>query len=188
MNPKIKSLHPSLGNKSCGDILRYAAGFFINTFLGLCPPTLSPIVLRRFGATIGNGCRINRVSYINFYKNWFNNINIGNNVYIGDGTMLDLADQIVIGSNTTIAEKVLILTHTNVGYNSHPLKEILPDTYESVHINSGVFIGANSTILHGVTIGDNSIVGAMSLVRKDVEPYTIVAGIPAKVIGRTDAA
>ena len=114
----------------------------------------------------------------------FSNFEAGDNVYIGEETMIDLADKVVIGSNTTLAERVMVLTHTNVGYKDHPLKREFPDTYLSVTIGDGVFIGANALLMPGIKVGNGSVVGAKSLVLKDVEPNTVVAGVPAKFIRR----
>ena len=149
-------------------------------------PPIRTIILRFLGCKIKNHSRIYNISFLNFYKHGFKNLKIGDKVYIGPETMFDIADRVSIGSNTTIAARVLILTHMNVGYDDHPLKKHIPDKYASVNIGEGVFIGANTTIMPGITIGNNSIVGAMSLVLKNVESGTIVAGVPAKVIGRTD--
>ena len=73
-----------------------------------------------------------------------------------------------------------------VSFDDNPLKIVLPDNYSSVNIGDRVFIGVNSTIMPGVTIGNDCIIGAMSIVLKDVASGTIVAGVPAKVIGKTN--
>jgi acetyltransferase-like isoleucine patch superfamily enzyme len=178
-------IHRSLKNKSGKTLLRYLTGHIIaavaRSFLCLYP--LRAIVLRLAGSRIGSNSRIQNISFINFYKDGFGNFNAGDNVFIGAETMVDIAGKVIIGSDTTIAERAIILTHTNVGYDDHPLKKIFPDKYEQVRIGDGVFIGAGALIMPGVTIGDRSVVGAMSLVLKDVEGGVVVAGVPAKKIG-----
>ena len=100
-----------------------------------------------------------------------------------------------VGDQTAIAlmammdvffpEKIKIGANSIIGYNSTILThEYLLDEYRlgEVDIGSNVMIGANCTILPGVTIGDNAIVGAGSVVTKDVPAYTFVAGNPARSI------
>ncbi|HXY53912.1 MAG TPA: acyltransferase [Nitrospirota bacterium] len=181
-------IHRSLKNRGVKALLRYLTGHIIaavaRSFLCLYP--LRAMVLRLAGSRIGRNSRILNISFINFYKDGFSNFIAGDNVFIGAETMIDIAGNVTIGHNTTLAERVLILTHTNVGYNDHPLKEILQDKYAQVSIGDGVFIGAGALIMPGVTIGDKSVVGAMSLVLKDVAPGAVVAGVPAKVIGNIE--
>lgn len=57
-------------------------------------------------------------------------------------------------------------------------------TYAPIHIGKNVWIGANTTVLHGVTIGDGAVVAAGAVATKDVEPNTIVGGVPTKLIKR----
>jgi acetyltransferase-like isoleucine patch superfamily enzyme len=178
-------IHRSLKNKSGRTLVRYLTGHIIaavaRSFLCLYP--LRAMVLRLAGSRIGSNSRIQNISFINFYKDGFGNFVAGDNVFIGAETMVDIAGRVIIGNNTTIAERVIILTHTNVGYDDHPLKDIFRDKYEQVKIGDGIFIGAGALIMPGITIGDTSVVGARSLVLNDVPPGVVVAGVPAKIIG-----
>lgn len=70
--------------------------------------------------------------------------------------------------------------------NNHDLENRMIITCKPVHICRWGWIGAGATILPGITIGENSVVGAGSVVTKDVEPNTIVAGNPARVIRRIE--
>ena len=86
-------------------------------------------------------------------------------------------------------EKISVGDNTIIGYNTTILAhEYLTREYRlgEVRIGSNVMIGANCTILPGVTIGDNAVVGAGSVVHKDVEPGSFVAGNPLRVIRRAD--
>jgi acetyltransferase-like isoleucine patch superfamily enzyme len=89
---------------------------------------------------------------------------------------------ITIEDDVSLAGGVYILTHSNP---TTPLREILgPSSHvvKPVHIKKGAWITLNVVILPGVTIGENAIVSTGSVVRKDVAPYTIVGGNPAKFI------
>jgi lipopolysaccharide O-acetyltransferase len=98
---------------------------------------------------------------------------------------LGVADTVIIGDDTLIAQNVTIISHNHgvdpiseVKYHSQILSS------KPILIGSNVWIGQNAIILPGVTIGDTSIVAAGSVVTKNVETLTIVAGNPAKPIKR----
>jgi len=82
-------------------------------------------------------------------------------------------------------EKIKIGSNVVIGYNSTILcHEFLRNEYRigNVIIEDDVMVGANTTILPGVTIGKGAVVSACSLVNKDIPPYTFVGGVPARVI------
>lgn len=112
------------------------------------------------------------------YINYGKHTKIGKNVFINfDCTFLDLGG-ITIEDNVLIAPKVSLLSE------GHPLS---PQNRHSlmvghIHIKKNVWIGAGAIILHGVTIGENSIVAAGAVVSKDVPSNTLVGGVPAKFI------
>ncbi len=103
-------------------------------------------------------------------------VNIGKRVIIMNGCLMMSAGGITIEDDAQIAANVQLIS------NNHDLKERMVITCKPVHICRRVWIGAGATILPGVTIGENSVVGAGSVVTHDVEPNTIVAGNPARVI------
>lgn len=106
------------------------------------------------------------------------NIKIGEGTIIGYATFIDGRDTVSIGNHTDIASEVMIYS------SEHDISsEDFHATLAPVKIGDYVFIGPRSIILAGVTIGDGAIVGAGAVVTKDVEPYTIVGGVPAKMIG-----
>ena len=86
--------------------------------------------------------------------------------------------KIIIGNDVTITLGSVILSHSSVEPKLHPNEKQRTMTI----IEDGVFIGVNSVILPGVKIGKNAIIGAGSIVTKDVPPNAVVAGNPAKLI------
>jgi acetyltransferase-like isoleucine patch superfamily enzyme len=118
------------------------------------------------------------VVFTPLYINYGKHTKIGKNVFINfDCVFLDLGG-IIIEDNVLIAPKVSLLTegHPTSIEDRHSL---IP---KPIHIKKNAWIGANATILQGVTIGENSIIAAGSVVSKDVLDNTIVGGIPAKVL------
>lgn len=113
-----------------------------------------------------------------FHINYGKNTKIGKNVFINfDCVFLDFGG-ITIEDNVFIAPKVSLLSegHPVSPENRHSL------TVAPIHIKKNAWIGANATIMQGVTIGENAIVAAGAVVTKDVPEGTIVGGIPAKII------
>ncbi len=145
-------------------------------------PQLRVLFLRLLGARIGKNVILHDVKFFNYYREGFKGLTIGENSFIGDETMIDLADRVFIDSDVTIAERVLILTHTNVGYRDHPLQRFFPSFSKPVIIERGSFIGANVTILPGVNIKEFSFIAAGSVVTKDTSPFGLYAGVPARYI------
>lgn len=103
-------------------------------------------------------------------------VKIGNRVVVMPGCLMMGAGGITIEDDVLIAANVQLIS------NNHDLDNRNIITCKPVHIGRRAWIGAGSTILPGVTIGENSVVGAGSVVTKDVPPDTIVAGNPAKII------
>ena len=180
--------HRSMENKGLMMVVRYLLGFPLVSLSKsqLCLYPLRASLLRAAGCRIGKNARIYDISFFNFYREGFSNFTAGDNLFMGSETLIDLADKVTLGSNVTIAERVMILSHVNVGYDDHFLKKYYPDKYAPVKIGNDVFVGARAMIMPGVTIGDRSVIGAMSLVTEPVESGTVVAGIPAKVIRRIE--
>lgn len=88
--------------------------------------------------------------------------------------------------NVYIEDNVRIAMGTSIITNNHDFYEREILTIKDVYIKKNAWIGANSIILPGVTIGENAIIGAGSVVTRDVEANTIVAGNPAKPIKKLD--
>lgn len=113
-----------------------------------------------------------------FTTDYGKNIHVGKNVFINSGCRFQDQGGIFIGDDALIGHNVVLATlnHDIAPARRQALKPA------PIHIGKCVWIGSNSTILPGVTIGDNSIVAAGATVTKDVAANTIVGGVPAKVI------
>ena len=173
----------ALGEIGWGQALRF--GFYtvamIPYRLALVPQLRAPW-LRLLGAHLGRRVIVHDVRFFNLYRRGLSGLDVGEECFLGDECLLDLADGIRLERQVTLAERVLILTHTNVGYADHPLQEHFPAMAAPVVVESGSFIGANATILPGVRIGGGSFVAAGSVVKDDVPPGTLVGGVPARVL------
>lgn len=110
-------------------------------------------------------------------------VTIGDDFFIGTHCYVNGVAGLTIGSRVTIAHGTMIFTDS--GPNTSPLlQKRFPITAKEVKIGDDVWIGAGCMILPGVTIGSRSVIGAGSVVKDDVPSDTIVAGAPAKVIGK----
>lgn len=120
------------------------------------------------GARIGMDCNICAHTLIENDVVVGNRVTIKSGVYVWDGTTID--DDVFIGP---------CVAFTN---DKHPRSKVYPASFYKIHIHHNASIGANATILPGVTIGKFAMVGAGSVVTKDVPDYAVVVGNPAKVI------
>ena len=116
-------------------------------------------------------------------------VTIGNNVYINVGNVFMCTNApITIGDNVLIAPGVTMITGEHridvIGKYMFEIgeDEKLPENDLPIVVKGDNWIGANATILKGVTIGEGAVVAAGALVTKDVPPYAIVGGVPAKVL------
>lgn len=124
---------------------------------------------------IGNSCCFNSESGA---------IDIGDNTHFNHGVILGAdAGEIIIGKNVMIGPYV-VMRASNHRFDKVPDELIINQGHDSgkIFVCDDVWIGANVTILKGVTVGEHSIVAAGAVVTKDVPPCSIVAGVPAKVI------
>lgn len=167
--------------------LKKAIRFVIYTFLYslyrvLIFPPFRTVYLKLLGGSVGSGTIIMGAKFFNWHQRGFSNLTIGKKCFIGDETLFDLYGRIELGDNVTIAPRVTVISHINVGFADHPLQKRFPKSSSPVIFEEGCMIGASSTILPGVTVGKNSFVAAGSLVSKDVPKNCLVAGVPAKII------
>lgn len=134
---------------------------------------------RRFFYRI-SGMKIGKGASIHMFASFYDpkNISIGKDTIVGEGAVLDGRAEIKIGEHVDIASEVMI-------YNGeHDLNdENFKANFEPVIIEDYVFIGPRAIILPGVTIGRGAVVGAGAVVTKNIEPFVIAGGVPAKPIG-----
>ena len=142
------------------------------------PEELSALFSELIGKPVGSNFGL----FPPFYTDFGKNITIGNNVFINAGCKFQDQGGIIIDDGALIGHGVVLAT-LNHDIDPSKRQQLHP---APIHIGKGVWIGANATVTSGVTIGDNSIVAAGSVVNKDVPPNTIVAGVPAKKIKDID--
>jgi acetyltransferase-like isoleucine patch superfamily enzyme len=113
-----------------------------------------------------------------FYTDFGKNITIGKNVFINTGCTFQDRGGITLGDGTQIGQNVVLCTlNHGIGAKERNITYPFP-----IVIGKNVWIGANATILPGVTIGENAIVAAGAVVSNDVPANAVVAGVPAKLI------
>ncbi len=122
------------------------------------------------GAVIGERCSLGQNVVVMNGARLGNNVKVQNNVSIYEGVVLE--DDVFCGPS---------MVFTNVG---NPRSHVSRRTeYEVTRVRRGATIGANATIVCGLTLGEYAFVGAGSVVTKDVAPYALVTGVPARRTG-----
>ena len=124
-------------------------------------------------AIIGKNCNINCHTFIENDVVIGDRVTIKSGVYIWDG--LRIEDDVFIGPNATFVN------------DKYPRSKKYADKFQETKIGKSASIGANATILGGISIGEFAMIGAGSVVTKNIEPYTLVYGNPARIIGKVDA-
>ena len=107
-------------------------------------------------------------------------ISIGNNTTVNRNT--NILAQVTIGSNVSIAPNVVIVGMNHVFSNLDDTIKSQGSTSKGIIIEDDVWIATNVSILDGITIGKGSVIAAGAVVNKDVPPYSVMAGVPAKVV------
>lgn len=146
----------------------------------IAPRTQVAHLLRWNGAQVGRPSDLETGIRLHSVVNDFSNLRVGCYCHIGKEVFLDLAAPLYIEDRVTISMRVMILTHVDVGKSMS--SSLYPRKEEYVHIQQDAYIGAGAIILPGVTIGVGSIVAAGAVVKKDVPPKSLVAGVPARVL------
>ena len=152
------------------------------------PTTIHPTAIVDDGATLGEDCRVWHWVHISAGARIGARCSFGQNVYVGN--------DVVIGSNVKIQNNVSVydavtleddvfcgpsMVFTNV-YNPRAAV-VRKDEYRRTLVRRGATIGANATIVCGVTVGRHAFVGAGAVVQKDVTDFALMVGVPARQIG-----
>ena len=140
------------------------------------------------GAQIGSDCRIWHWVHVSSGAQIGKKCSLGQNVYIGN--QVTIGNNVKIQNNVSVYDNVILeddvfcgpsMVFTNV-YNPRSAVS-RKDEYRSTRIKRGATLGANSTIVCGVTVGEYAFVGAGAVVNTDVPPYALMVGVPARQIG-----
>ncbi|WP_269499877.1 UDP-2-acetamido-3-amino-2,3-dideoxy-D-glucuronate N-acetyltransferase [Castellaniella sp. S9] len=140
------------------------------------------------GAQIGEGSRIWHFVHVCGGARIGAGVSLGQNVFVGNkvviGDHCKIQNNVSVYDNVTLEEGVFCgpsMVFTNV-YNPRSLIE-RKDEYRNTLVQKGATLGANCTIVCGVTIGEYAFIGAGAVVNKDVKPYALMVGVPARQIG-----
>ena len=140
------------------------------------------------GATIGSGSRVWHFVHVCSGAKIGKGVSLGQNVFVGNkvviGDKCKIQNNVSVYDNVTLEEGVFCgpsMVFTNV-YNPRSLIERKAE-YRNTLVKKGATLGANCTIVCGVTIGQFSFIGAGAVVNKDVADYALMVGVPAKQIG-----
>lgn len=140
------------------------------------PEELRELMSQLTGKRVDNTFRL----FPPFTADFGKNITFGKHVFVNSGCRFQDQGGIVIGDGVLIGHNVVIAT---INHDVNPTME-RKNHYAPVTIGNHAWIGSNATILPGVTVGSWAVVAAGAVVTKDVEPYTVVGGVPARIIKR----
>ncbi|OAN90175.1 serine acetyltransferase [Marinobacter sp. EhC06] len=152
------------------------------------PVTIHPSAIVDDGAEIGEGSRVWHFVHVCGGARVGQNVSMGQNVFIGN--KVTIGDNCKIQNNVSVYDNVHLeegvfcgpsMVFTNV-YNPRSLIE-RKDEYRDTLIKKGATLGANCTIVCGVTVGEYAFVGAGAVINKDVPAYALMVGVPARQIG-----
>ena len=150
--------------------------------------TIHPTAIVDPGAQLGTGTRVWHWSHISAGAKIGEHCSFGQNVYVGNdvkiGNNVKVQNNVSIYDSVTIEDDVFCgpsMVFTNV-YNPRSAV-IRKEEYRPTLIKKGATLGANCTIVCGVTVGEYAFAAAGAVINRDVKPYALMAGVPAKQIG-----
>jgi UDP-2-acetamido-3-amino-2,3-dideoxy-glucuronate N-acetyltransferase len=149
---------------------------------------LHPSAIVDDGAQIGAGSRVWHFTHVCGGARIGSGVSLGQNVFVGNkvviGDRCKIQNNVSVYDNVTLKEAVFCgpsMVFTNV-YNPRSLIERKSDFRDTV-VNKGATLGANCTIICGVTIGEFAFVGAGAVINRDVPAYALMVGVPARQVG-----
>ena len=163
-------------------ILALGSGISIGRDVTLHPKFYYPLGIR---VNLGDSCEVKRDVRVgrDYSVAGSSHLQIGPGTQMLSGCRIDCSGAVIIGKKSHIGRNCQIVTHThNTKKRDTPVLQA-PITTSAVTIGDDVMIYSDVVILPGVTIGDGAVIAIRSVVTGDVEPYTVVAGIPARKIG-----
>lgn len=137
---------------------------------------LRRFVYKALGAEIGK----NVVFHFRTEIRSIHKLKIGKGTIIGDNALLDARSGLTLGENVNISSNVSLYTYQHD--HRDPYFRCTSDNTKPIIIGNRVWLGSNVTVLPGIDIGEGAVCCAGCVVTKDVEPYAVVAGIPAKKV------
>lgn len=150
--------------------------------------TIHPSAIVDEGAHIGEGSRVWHFAHVCSGAKIGQNVSLGQNVFVGNkvviGDRCKIQNNVSVYDNVTLEEGVFCgpsIVFTNV-YNPRSLIE-RKNEYRNTLVKKGATLGANCTIVCGITIGEFAFIGAGAVVNKDVKPYALMVGVPARQVG-----
>jgi UDP-2-acetamido-3-amino-2,3-dideoxy-glucuronate N-acetyltransferase len=150
--------------------------------------TVHPTAIVDEGAQIGEGSRVWHWVHVCGGARIGKRVSLGQNVFVGNNVII--GDQCKIQNNVSVYENVTLeegvfcgpsMVFTNV-YNPRSLI-VRKSEYQNTLVKKGATLGANCTVVCGVTIGQYAFIGAGAVVNRDVKPYALMVGVPARQIG-----
>jgi UDP-2-acetamido-3-amino-2,3-dideoxy-glucuronate N-acetyltransferase len=152
------------------------------------PYTLHPSAIVDEGAQIGKGSRIWHFVHVCGGARIGKDVSLGQNVFVGNqvfiGDRCKVQNNVSVYDNVTLEEGVFCgpsMVFTNV-HNPRALIE-RKNEYRNTLVKKGVTLGANCTVVCGVTIGEYAFIGAGAVINKDVKPFALMVGVPARQVG-----
>lgn len=142
------------------------------------PEEVRQMLSRLFGRQVDETLRV----FPPFYTDFGKNITIGKNVFINACCHFQDQGGITLGDGCLIGHNVVFAT-LNHGFAPADRTSLYP---APIVLGKNVWVGSNSTLLQGIRIGDNAVIGAGSVVTKDVPANTIVGGVPARILRQID--